>query len=220
VVTKKGERTQFHLKDGTQVKLNAASKLRIPDNYGKAGRKVYLQGEAFFKVVHNEKKPFKVISGGIVAKDVGTAFDVANYDSSNIKIAVKEGAVSVGKVMKHNGKPLQVMGELRKNDLGVFDSAGKFSVSAISGESPYWGWTEGKLIFRDAPFPEVVKRLERWFNIDGKIKGAALRKRTLTAAYDDLSLKSVLNVLSYSLHISCARQGDTIVFKEKALSQE
>jgi ferric-dicitrate binding protein FerR (iron transport regulator) len=215
IITKKGQQTKLLLKDGTKVMLNADSKLRIPKNYGFSKRNVYLQGEAFFNVFHNEKMPFTVHSGDLKIQDIGTAFDVLAYDSTRISIAVKEGEVAVGRIQADKTDSAHFFGNLTKNKVGRFGKKGTFSISTIQDISLFTGWTKGKFVFRNTPFPEVVRQLERRFNIKGKIVGSALKKRTLTATYGHLSLRQILNVLSISLHISYRRQHNTIIFKLK-----
>src|SRR5699024_7695938 len=69
IVTAAGEKAQTILSDGTRVKLNAESVLKIPSDYGEKSRDVYLRGEAFFEVEHDDAKPFSVHIGGVIVKD-------------------------------------------------------------------------------------------------------------------------------------------------------
>jgi ferric-dicitrate binding protein FerR (iron transport regulator) len=215
VTTQKGQQTDLRLKDGTKIKLNVASRLKVPENYGMKNRVVYLQGEAFFNVVHNEKMPFSVKSGLLMIRDVGTQFDISAYDTTNISIAVKEGVVSVGKISQSHPDSVQHLGEVDKNKTGVFDQSGTFSISTIHNMDLFTGWTKGEFVFRDTPFSEVVQRLERRFNVEGEIADPKLKKRTLTATYEDLSLGQILNVLSVSLHVTYKHVHNKIVFNDK-----
>lgn len=215
IITQKGQQAELRLSDGTDIILNAASKLRIPNNYASAKRVVYLQGEAFFKVAHNEAMPFTVKSGELVIQDVGTKFNVSTYDSTNVSVAVKEGAVSVGKVIVDKTDSVKHLVQLDGGKVGFFDENGTKSVSAIQNMSLFSGWTEGKLVFRDTPFIDVVKQLERRFNVNGKILGKMLKQRTLTGTYSHLTLNQILKVLSVSLHVSWQRHHNTIIFSPK-----
>ncbi len=215
IATQKGQQAKLHLKDGTFIMLNAASTLRIPEGYGLTERVVYLYGEAFFRVAHNEKIPFVVKSGQLVIKDLGTAFNISAYDSTTVSIAVKEGAVSIRKVTPDDPVGIQLLGKLNKGNVGYFDDSGSLSISAIHNMALFTGWIEGKLVFKNTPFVEVIKHLERRFDVNANILDETLKKRTLTATYNNLSLEQVLNVLSVSLHISYRRQNDTIIFKPK-----
>ena len=80
IVTKNGNRTKITLPDGTQVWLNAGSKLDYNNLlYNKDLREVTLSGEAYFDVVKNADKPFLVHTHNFKIKVLGTAFDVKSY---------------------------------------------------------------------------------------------------------------------------------------------
>jgi len=212
ISTVRGQRTILKLSDETKVIINANSYLRIPDNYGKGNRTIFLKGEAYFDVKHDEKNPFVVISRNFYMKDLGTKFDVMAYDSSSINVAVVDGLVSLGKIKK--GIPDKEIVELKPNKLGIMEGVGGLTVSNIEHMDQHIGWTQGKLAFKDTPFLEVIKRLERWYDVDCKVNKitADLKKRTLTATYDNLPMSEVLKVLSISMNVSYTRQGHKITF--------
>lgn len=214
ISTVRGQRSNLKLSDGTKVVLNSSSSLRIPKNYGKETRTVYLDGEAFFEVKHDEQNPFIVVSHHTFTKDLGTKFNVTAYDSSNIEVAVQEGLVSMGNVEK--GELQKEIVELTPGKLGVLKSVGGLTVSDIRNMDQYVGWTQGKLAFRGTPFPQVIKRLERWFDIDCKVEASSadLTKRTLTATYNNMPMSEVLKVFSISMDVSYTRLGRTIIFHE------
>lgn len=213
ITTAKGQRKTLELNDGTHIILNSESKISIPKNYGLASRTIYLQGEAFFKVVHNKNHPFMVVANHTFVKDIGTQFNVMAYDPAQIVVAVKQGLVSFGEI-KH-GKPQKELGEISPNRMGVLENTGKFTLENISDLNRYTGWTDGKLVFRNTPFRDVVKRLERWYDIDCKIEDPNLKNRTLTATYDNMSMDDVLKVLSLSLNITYEQHNKTIIFRDK-----
>lgn len=217
IATTQGQRTNLRLKDGTQIALNAESNIRIPSNFSDTSRTVYLQGEAFFSVSHNDTLPFVVIANDVYIKDLGTAFNINAYDSASTEVAVKEGVVSMARIK--DGKSGRQIGTLRNNNVGIVTPDGRLSISAIDNISLFTGWTQGKLVFDDTPFSVVVKRLERWFNIEGKIADPALNNRTLTATYDNMSMNNILEVLALSLHLTYNSNQNTIVFKDKKSTQ-
>ena len=81
-----GVRTRFNLPDGTVVYLNSGSVLSYPMSYDQKERKVYLSGEAYFKVTHNEKQPFIVSTSGDQhrVRVLGTEFNIQAYGDENI----------------------------------------------------------------------------------------------------------------------------------------
>lgn len=215
ISTVQGQRTNLRLSDGTKVVLNSSSSLRIPKNYGLETRTLYLKGEAFFEVIHDEQNPFIVVSHGTYTKDLGTQFNVSAYDSTTIEVAVKEGLVSMGKVEK--GSIQKEVVELTPNKLGILKKVGGLTVSDISDIDQHVGWARGRLVFRSTPFPKVMEQLERWFDINCQLETSAnseISRRTLTATYDNMPMTEVLKVLSISMNVSYRQQGRTIIFSD------
>ncbi len=212
ITTDRGQRTNLRLSDGSQVTLNAESRLEIPENYGDPSRTIYLEGEAFFEVEHNEQHPFVVITPRGYVKDLGTQFNIMAYDSSKIEVAVKEGLASLGKLKEGNMQKELV--ELTPGKLGVIKEVGGLTVSDITDIEEFTGWSEGKLVFRETSFQKVIQRLERWFNIECIVEDAELQKRTLTATYSDMPLDEVLQVLSVSVRASYERDKRTVTFRD------
>ncbi len=77
--TPRGGEYQLTLPDGSQVWLNAESSITYPVNFAGSERKVKITGEAYFEVVHNHSRPFRVQAGDQLIEDVGTAFNVNAY---------------------------------------------------------------------------------------------------------------------------------------------
>ncbi|HQT90704.1 MAG TPA: FecR family protein, partial [Candidatus Kryptobacter bacterium] len=78
ISTNPGQRIALTFADGTRILLNSASSLRyadVPD--GK--REFFLSGEAFFEVVHSDRRPMIVKTEDAVIKDIGTKFDVESW---------------------------------------------------------------------------------------------------------------------------------------------
>lgn len=95
--TKVAEKRKVSLPDGSTVWLNAGSNLRYDAASLKTGeRQVFLEGEAFFDIAHNKKRPFRVRSGTMEIKVLGTAFNVRAYpDDANFETSLIRGAVEV-----------------------------------------------------------------------------------------------------------------------------
>lgn len=91
-----GDKATVELPDGTNVILNSASQLSYLNNFGKKVRKVQLDGEAYFKVAHDEKRTFIVQVGDLEVKVLGTSFNVSGYeDAKEVTVVLLEGEVGV-----------------------------------------------------------------------------------------------------------------------------
>ncbi len=157
VVTPFGVRTNITFPDGSTGWINSGSNISYPGKFGKT-RKVTLVGEAFFDV-EKSSHPFIVSTqfGDITVK--GTSFNVRAYpDEEFFEVTLVEGSVDV---KKRNGKKSILLkpGEqayLEDNVLKVKTINAKF----------YTSWKDGKIIFAREPFPNFIRKLERWYNID------------------------------------------------------
>ena len=88
----KGDKATIELPDGTNVVLNSASQLSYLNNFGENGRRVQLNGEAYFKVAHDEKRAFIVQVGDLEVKVLGTSFNVSAYeDAKDVTVVLLEG---------------------------------------------------------------------------------------------------------------------------------
>lgn len=212
ITTTKGQRTNFKLKDGTKVILNSDSKLSIPENYGAESRMVYLRGEAFFDVEHDETHSFVVSTPQGYIKALGTQFNITAYDSVKTEVALKEGLISVGRTER--GELKESLAKLTPHKLGVLTQEDGMIVSDIEDMSAFTGWTEGKLVFDSTSFSKVVQQLERWYDVEIDIADPKLAQRTLSATYDNMPLHEVIKVLSASLQMSYEWEGKTITFKD------
>src|SRR5690606_4086352 len=96
IETPKGGIYQVVLPDGSKVWLNNASRITFPTRFDKYERKVSIEGEVYFEVAHNRKKPFKVLSDNQEIEVLGTKFNVNAYkDESLTRTTLLEGSVKV-----------------------------------------------------------------------------------------------------------------------------
>jgi ferric-dicitrate binding protein FerR (iron transport regulator) len=183
-----GARVSFKLPDGTLGMLNGGSKLSysLPFNNN---RHVNLEGEARFKVSHDEKHTFEITAGSSTVKVLGTSFNMSCYPDENyVEVVLEEGKV------EYQNQDVPETLTMYQSDRLVFQN-GQISLS-ITDPEKYIAWTEGKLVFRSDPMTEVVRRLERWYNVKIIIADQTLEKYSFRATFEDDSLEEVLRFLS------------------------
>ena len=196
--TARAQRAELRLSDDTRVVLAPGSKLRVATDFGTERRDIYLDGEAYFDVVHDPLRPFTVYAGNASAHDIGTAFSVRSYaEDRSVQIVVREGAVAMSGV-----------GPLVAGDVGLLSSDGMASVRHGVDVDPMFGWLEGKLAFEDAPLARVVDDLRRWHGIDIEISDSALAALPFTGAINDLSPSSAINLVAATLGLRVKRDGE------------
>ncbi len=198
--TAAGMRSEFFLPDSTKVYLNSKTSLSYPVTFSKHVRKVKLAGEAYFEVAENKDAPFIVKTGKINIKATGTEFMATNYPREElVEVALIEGGIKL-----FQGDCRTTYKEIIRLKPGqkAFWKEGKkkLLVNPVDTEK-YTAWKNGILLFRDDPMPEVVRRLNRWFNVDIRLTAPELKNYVYTATFEDESLKQVLDLLKISAPI-------------------
>jgi ferric-dicitrate binding protein FerR (iron transport regulator) len=188
--TQKGEQTSVILPDGSRVWLNVDTKLYYPVDFGVKSRNIELEGEAYFEVEKDEKLPFKVTSGNVITKAIGTKFIISAYpEQSHIKSSLVDGAVEV----EYNQKrTILKMGQ----QLVYYKD--KSCISILSFEKKYeLAWKNSQLTFWITPFSEVIGELEKWYNVNIEYNPELFEFETLTVRFGHYeTLENVLQVMA------------------------
>jgi hypothetical protein len=192
-----GARTQVALPDGSLVWLNSGSTLTCPIAFNSRSRNVELKGEAFFEVVKNEKVPMIVSAGNIKVKVYGTRFNVNSFiDGGSVETTLVDGKVTL--IPGDSREEYQLSPGFTAH---YSPEDQKIQMSKVTDMDAFTGWKEGKLLFQDEPFSEIVKKLERWYNVDIQLSDASIGTYTLYATFFDESIEEILNIFSGSIPI-------------------
>ncbi|MDG3582704.1 FecR family protein [Galbibacter pacificus] len=159
-----GKKFDLFLADGTHVRLNSGSSLMYPVGFVKKDqRRVYLQGEAFFNVVHEKDRPFFVGAQGMDVKVYGTEFNIKNYSEDiHTEVVLVNGSVSL---LTENGKKIKKESILEPGDMGAYNKTDKSISKSKVDTSIYTSWLNGNIVFRDESFDNIIKDLERSYNV-------------------------------------------------------
>ncbi len=161
-----GNTSEIILSDGTKVYLNAGSRLVYPDYFADKNREVFLVGEAFFEVEHDEDHPFIVQTTDIRVKVLGTQFNISAYPSDNIiETVLTQGNV---RIEKNNSGFFTETSELKPGQLAAFNKKSRETSIRTVNPDNYVLWKEGILKFESTDFSRIVKKLERFYNISFK----------------------------------------------------
>ncbi len=215
VTAYKGEKIHLHLSDGTRILLNADSRLKIPDHFSDSTRDVYLQGEAYFEVVHQAGKPFLVHAGHSVTRDLSTRFIVQAYpEYGHTKVVVTEGRVVMNEIGSSQAPSTGTI--IPPHHIGVLQKDGTVQVSRVKNLMNWMGWTKGKLVFNNTPLTQVIPQLERWYDLNITLKDSTIGTRRLTATYIDREpMDEVLDAIALALDIKYDRKNYSVIMYDK-----
>ena len=193
--TRKGERREIRLSDGSVVTLNAASTIQIASDFGVKKRDVLLQGEAFFQVSKDKTRPFIIKTGKIYTRVVGTSFNINAYADENfISVAVATGRVQVE---KEDAKGKTVIGrDLTHNHLLVYDLKEDTYRQTLADVDVLCAWKTNKLVFNQASITQIARILERAYDVPVVLTGKPHKPGLYTATFDNCSLEKLLPLLA------------------------
>lgn len=212
-VTPRGERSELLLPDGTKVWLNAETKIKYPEKFFGKYRIIELDGEAFFDVVKNPKKPFIVKTNKIDIEVLGTSFNVSSYSNDKfIETTLVRGKV---RISRKNPNTLSVQKAiLTPNHQAIFYKEEEKLVLDKVDVTNYTSWKQGIITFDNEPFCNMVNVLERWYNVDIKIDPELIGKYNYTLTITDESLEEVLTLIKKTTpKVTIKRNKNIIEFK-------
>ena len=213
--TNVGERRQVVLKDGTRVLLGPTSRLvALASSVNDGQRLVALDGIAYFNVVHDPAHPFTVRAGSISIQDIGTAFAVENDDSAGTRVAVDSGSVAIGAADQNHVRGAV----LKARDRATVDAQGVVSVERSAVSEDDIAWTQGRLVFRDAPLILVGAELYRWYGVRLRVADSSLVNLHLTASFSGEPIDRVLEVIALTLGARVERQGNVAIVRRATAS--
>ena len=188
-----GKHFELKLSDGSVAYLNSGSSLKYPVKFIKGKeRRVYLTGEAFLEVAKDTENPFIVDATDLSIRVFGTKFNVSAYPEDKVKeVVLVEGSVGM-----YTGTEL-----LEDKDGTVLSPGTKGSYDNTQGNittqpvvtSIYTSWVKGVLVFRNTTFENILKKLERHYDVEIINKNSKLTSATFNASFGEMPIYKILD---------------------------
>lgn len=215
VSTKPGSKSKIQLPDGSQVWLNADSRLVYSESFNGQAREVTLCGEAYFDVVKDHRHPFIIHTNTIDVLVLGTTLNVRSYSNEKItEAALIHGSVEVSlrsdpakkillkpndKLVVQNGIRLLLTGgkTVKSNSDTTARVLGlrKVHFPARDSTAVEVLWVKNKLAFDQESLEAVASKIERWFNVKVNITHEALKQTEYSGVFEDETLPQVMEAL-------------------------
>ena len=189
VEVSKGQKTDVILPDGTKVFINSDSQLCYGKDFNGKIRKVSLKGEAYFQVAKDTNAPFMVMVGNLEVKALGTSFNIKAYPNDDMVNAyLQEGIIEIKSAQE---KMILNPGE----SISYVPSTGEIYRKEIEERQSSLAWLKNEMYFDDEPLTEIIKQLERQYNVNLLIKDENLKLLTYSGTLKTSSLQSALEAL-------------------------
>ncbi|TKG97330.1 FecR family protein [Puteibacter caeruleilacunae] len=194
----RGQRSKVTLSDGTEVWLNASTRLEIKE-LSTERRVAKINGEAFFKVHPDKNSPFTVETKGYNIRVLGTSFNVLAYDDfDRIETTLVEGSVEL---------LLDKRTALLKPNQSAVMQNNRLRIERCKSEN-HIAWVESKLVFESTPFKELIKRLEMWYDVDIECNLEEFKDITFAGTLkNEETIWQLLDAAKYSLPIEYEKKG-------------
>jgi transmembrane sensor len=239
IAAEKGAKTQLVLPDGTKVWLNSDSRLTYDARFDDAVREVTLEGEGYFDVVKNPRRPFIVHTSGIDVRVLGTAFNVKSYpQEATIEATLIHGSIEV--LNKKEPKAPKVI--LRPHEKLVFNKEDHAFVTTGRPVAPLQSkpttpkpaiaitslpknipdtavietsWVYNKLLFDGDTFRELAVKMERWFNVRISFKNEKVANYRLRGVFENENIGEALQALQFIASFSYKIKGNEVEISKK-----
>ncbi|WP_346237383.1 FecR family protein [Niabella insulamsoli] len=216
MITQKGSKSKLILPDGTTVILNADSKISYSKNFNKPSRNVRLTGEAYFDVAHNAGRPFIVHTSKADIKVLGTRFNVRDYPGEErLETSLIKGKVEVSVegsktfTLKPSDKLIidKSLMESAETKDKAFQLAPVTQIDSLVAET---SWISNKMVYSNKAFSEIIKDLERQFDVTIRMNNPAVEKYRYTGSFEENNIEDILQILQIIKPFQYKAEGKTI----------
>ncbi|WP_437919992.1 FecR family protein [Sphingobacterium sp. LRF_L2] len=205
IATPRGGQYRITLPDGTNVIVNAATKLRYPLHFEKDKREVTLEGEAYFEVAHEADRPFYVKTEKQNIKVLGTKFNMSTYAKEPSVTTLIAGSVEVTSPLSGEVKRL-LPGQQAVLTKGAFD------IKHVNTKD-YIAWTQDIFSFNNMLLSDILKHLERWYDVEVVFAPSFKDRRFFAEIPRDRMLSISLAALASYGEVTFEQQGRRIIVK-------
>ena len=201
--TTDGVRTDT-LADGSIITLNRHASMRFSQRPFQRKRQVELrEGEAFFRVAPNRKKPFVIQSGGVTVTVLGTSFHVKRKGEATA-VTVESGKVKV--------EGLNRTIELGPKQKVTINTQTQQFDEGVAADQLHNYYVSNRFVLDNTPLWRIAEILEEAYDVDIVIARDEIRDLPMTTTFHHNTLEGVLDVIAKTLEVTAEKKGNNIVF--------
>ena len=190
VATPRGGQYQVTLPDGSKVWLNAASSIKFPSKFSAAERKVEITGEVYFEIAKDAKRLFKVSGAGQEIEVLGTSFNINVYENE----PARKTTLVTGSIKITSNHQTAILKPGQQASMPTQANA-KLRLSQVQTDEVL-AWKNGLINFDGATFEDIMRQVERWYNIEVVYEKNSIPNKVLAGAMTrDVPLNGLLKYL-------------------------
>ncbi len=214
--TRRHEKINIELPDGSLVWLNAASTLKYPTAFTGTERRVELSGEGYFEIKKDQSKPFFVTTSPAIGQPkavievTGTHFNINAYSNEpSINATLLEGRVKVTSTTNPTNAKQLSPGQQAQI---ISPSSGSANITVVNNADTEQAiaWKNGNFNFDNTDFKVIMRQVERWYDVEVVYEGD-IKPRTFNGGTSrSTSIESLLEMLEY-MNVHFRREGRKII---------
>jgi ferric-dicitrate binding protein FerR (iron transport regulator) len=201
VEVKSGDKANLFLPDGTEVFLNAATTLTYPSHFGFGKRNIFVDGEAYLKVVKNPELPFYIHTDYMQIEVIGTEFNLVS-DHNIIEATLIEGSIR----LTTKGRNPQTT-TLSPNMKATYNKELDKLIVQQTSTRFETAWLRGELVFRSANFAQIMDKLKLRYGVEIEMEGN-VDTDLFTGSFSTNSVYEILNSLRIHYDFTCQTDAD------------
>jgi transmembrane sensor len=206
-----GEQRTLALADGSHVRLDTDSRIRV--HFRRGLRSVVLdRGQALFDVAHRSDEPFEVKVGKTEIHDLGTLFDVRKTKET-VQVTLIDGSIAIGGLDAR--QPVLTLRPGQQITTGV----GATQAQSVDA-SRFTSWTTGRLVFEDLPLQEATAEINRYADHKITLAAGGVESIRVTGTFNTNDPGSFASAVAKLYDLSVHRQanGDILLEREATSS--
>lgn len=243
IVARRGTKSKIILPDGTKVWLNSESRLVYDNAFNGRLREVTLEGEAYFDVVKNPKRPFIVHTSGINIRVLGTAFNVKSYPlEPTIEATLVRGLIEVEKnnqpqspkILLHPNEKLvytkiqeKIINTIKDKERDIAApvqaitlkpqsiSISTLPKNIVDSSRLETSWVYGRFLFEGDTFSDLAKKMERWFNVSISFRNNKVANYRFRGVWENENIEEALQALQLTAPFKYSISGNEVVIDKK-----
>lgn len=214
VATEIGQNLELPLTDGSRVRLNTASTIRV--EFTKKNRRILLErGEGFFDVAKDVHRPFEVIAGQTTVRAVGTKFSVVHFPDGRTDVTVFEGIVEVLTSQSHvTSQPLRLGVGQTLTVQSEQIALQQLSMATLGNKL---AWTDDRIIFDNTSLLEAVTQVNRYSSVPFRITDQTLLNLHISGAFSTPDIQVFIRSLEQGFGLHVEKTADAYLIQKENL---
>ena len=205
IETQRGQKRTVKLPDGSTIRLNYESQIKVPERFTDSERMVFLQGHAHFDIARDPNRPFIIYTENSKTQVLGTSFDIRTYKNTD----ETEIIVTSGRVAFSDKSEDQNLVTLTVNDRAVLNADKSIETSEVDAQK-LTAWKDNRLIFEDQTLREIIEVLQPWYDVEITVEDTDQLEMEYNFSFENPSLDVLIEQMSFMGKFEYAIEGKQV----------